>query len=150
MLLPLLATSPVLTDEELRAWATGPAGGRKFCGFWLQGLLQQWDLQKKPVEQKPEAAMAQRLKKYRAEALAIIIYGRRSVVYRERDWIRHLRLQEKQEGDRREFYKHNYQLRTRPMPWLSAERKIELLIQDMAETLAFSSPDERAKLHADW
>ena len=33
---------------------------------------------------------------------------------------------------------------------LSAEQKLELLIRDMQENLAFSSPDERAKSHADW
>jgi hypothetical protein len=36
------------------------------------------------------------------------------------------------------------------MHWLSTERKIELLIQDMTETLAFFGPDERASLHVDW
>jgi hypothetical protein len=37
-----------------------------------------------------------------------------------------------------------------PMHRLSAAQKMELLMQDAEETLAFSSPDERAKLHADW
>ena len=48
---------------------------------------------------------------------------------------------------RREFLSSPY---FSVLPQLSAERKLELLIHDMQETLAFSSPDERAKLHADW
>ena len=48
---------------------------------------------------------------------------------------------------RREFVPSPYAFR---LPLLSAERKLELLIEDMHETLAFSSPDERARLHADW
>ena len=48
---------------------------------------------------------------------------------------------------RQEFVPSPYAFR---LPLLSAERKLELLNQDRHETLAFSSPDERAKLHADW
>ena len=48
---------------------------------------------------------------------------------------------------RQEFVPSPYAFR---LPLLSAERKLELLIEDMHETLAFSSPDERARLHADW
>ncbi len=51
---------------------------------------------------------------------------------------------------RREFLKYSYQLDGPLLHLLSTERKIELLIQDMIETLAFSSPDERASLHAGW
>ena len=48
---------------------------------------------------------------------------------------------------RREFLPYQY---CSKLPRLSPEQKLALLIQDMQETLAFSSPDERAKLHADW
>jgi hypothetical protein len=53
---------------------------------------------------------------------------------------------------RLEFLKYSYQMDS---PWpllhlLSTERKIELLIQDMIESLAFSSPDVRVSLHAGW
>ena len=52
---------------------------------------------------------------------------------------------------RREFYNYREGQRfDRPMYRLSTERKAELLIQDMTETLAFSSPVERATLHSEW
>ena len=41
---------------------------------------------------------------------------------------------------------HNYKLDSPLLHLLSTERKIELLIQDMIETLAFSSPDEQCRL----
>jgi hypothetical protein len=48
---------------------------------------------------------------------------------------------------RREFLPYQYFSK---LPLLSTEQNMALLIQEMQETLAFSSPDERAKLHADW
>ena len=48
---------------------------------------------------------------------------------------------------RRDFLPYQYFSR---LPLLSPEQKLSLLIQDMQETLSSSSPDERAKLHADW
>ncbi len=48
---------------------------------------------------------------------------------------------------RREFLPYQYFSK---LPLFSPEQKLALLIQDMQETLAFSSPDERAKLHEDW
>ena len=51
---------------------------------------------------------------------------------------------------RREYLAFSVRLGIRPIHQLSAEQKLELLIQDMTETLAFTSHDKRAKLLAEW
>jgi hypothetical protein len=89
----------------------------------------------------------------------------------EKLWMKHIKRQEQQRQEeqqsalngfwdvlysqygsaelRREFY-DSWSGINRPMYRLSSERKAELLIQDMTETLAFSSPVERATLHSEW
>ena len=124
-------------------------------------------------EQEQQATLADRLNELLGSRLARSAFMAEDSSRKEKHWIQHLQRQQQQQQAeqqgvtehwwevlysqygsdelRREFYEFRVGMGIRrPMHRLSAQRKAELLIEDMTETLAFSSPDERAKLHADW
>jgi hypothetical protein len=138
----------------------------------MQGLLHQFglqsellQLQKELGEQKPpqQVARSKNLEKTRGLSVSAMIRN-----FQRQEQIREQKRREMElQGQAERFWEGLYadygspELRREflcpfgwmgnsPMHRLSAEQKIELLIQDMQETLAFSGADERARLHADW